>query len=122
MRRSVLLTLVFATLTACDSGPTEPPIPSLTGRWTGTSGEMAVDITLTETDGSLTGSGNLTWDSGSLAVTTTGTHAHPNVSMTIRATGYQDIDYTGSMSGDAAISGRLNGSGFTNAGLTLNRR
>jgi hypothetical protein len=83
---------------------------------------MSVDVTLTETDGTLTGSGNLSGPDWSIAITATGTHAHPNVSMTISAQGYQDMNYTGTMAGDAAITGRLNGSGFNNTGLTLNRR
>jgi hypothetical protein len=122
MRRILSLALMLALLAACGDGPTDPPIPSLTGRWTGTTGDIAVDLTLTETGGALSGSGHLAAPSMSLAITATGTHAHPNVSMTIRAQGYEDMDYSGTMSGDAAIVGRLNGSGFTNEGLTLNRR
>lgn len=128
MRHVRFLPLLILTLflTACgDKGPTEPktpPPPSASGAWQGTSGGLVMTLTLSETQQAVSGSGNLTFGSNALAVTVQGTHAHPSVGLTLRASGYEDINFQGSFTDSNTMSGTLNGSGFSNQSFTLRRQ
>jgi hypothetical protein len=80
-------------------------------------------LTLSEDkDKRIDGSGSLAGSSAAVALTITGTHVHPDVTLTMKATSYQDMNFSGKFSGDNSIVGSLNGSGFVNESLTLSRR
>lgn len=115
------IALVFS-LTACggDSpAAPPPPPPTMSGGWTGTSGGITFAFTLSESTGSITGSGNMSNGADAIALTVAGTSAHPSVSMTWSAPGYQPINFQGTRSGNS-VMGAMNGSGFVNSALTLN--
>ncbi len=123
MRRFVALlgiTLVLAlALSSCGGDATGPKTPSLTGSWSGNVTEGTVSLTLVESEaGAVTGSGNL---AGVVAVNVTGSHAHPNVSLTLAASGFQSANITAVMSGNDTMTGTLNGSGWVSVPITLTR-
>lgn len=117
-----VLALMLAATACGDDEPTEPATPTVNGTWTGTAGDFSFSLTLSETDaGAISGSGTATADGDPISVTITGTHAHPDVSLTMTSTGFADLNFTGEFSGDDSIHGSLNGSGFNNFALTLER-
>ena len=116
-----LLLALIIPLTACGDS-SGPSTPSTTGSWTGSTGGATFTLTLTEATQNITGSGSLVGPGASIALTATGTHVHPNVSMIFRAAGYQDLNYQGSFTNDNTIVGTLNGSGFANTAVTFVRR
>lgn len=119
---ALLAVMVFAA--ACgDSGTgSEPRKFSTTGRWTGTASQTTVTVTLNENSGNITGSGNVTGGGESLAVNVTGTNAANAISMTLTAAGFQPVNFTGNITSATSMNGTLNGSGFENFALTLNKQ
>lgn len=126
MRWKFLLPLaVVLSLGACgDDGPAAPEVPTATGRWLGTASGISFDLTLSEAaNGSVSGSGSASSASGAISFTVrSGTHAHPSISLTLGGEGFEDANLQGTFSSNNVISGTLNGSGFNNFGLTLNRQ
>jgi hypothetical protein len=96
-------------------------IPLATGQWTGSSLGLTLSLTLTETSGQISGTATLASSSQTVALTVTGLHAHPSVSLTLSAAGFEPTNYTGTFSGNDAINGSLSGSGFVNFALNLTR-
>jgi len=125
MRRSVasLLALsVLAALLACGGSPAAPKPVSLTGTWIGTSATGTWNLTLSEAaDHSISGSGTVQSGGTSIAVTVTGTHADPAVSLTLASSGFADTNYSAHLTSATEMSGTLNGSGFSNEVLVLDR-
>lgn len=122
MRRWAVLPLMLATLVACGDS-TGPTIPDLTGTWSGSAGGGDWSITISENeDGELSGSGSVESGGESVSLTVTGSHAHPDFSMTWSSSGVQDVNYAGTVgeSGDQ-LNGELNGSGFSGESLTMTR-
>lgn len=124
-RNAILLMVAIAFLTfGCGTDSNEDP--SVSGSWLGTAtingGTMTMSIQLQENSGSLNGNGTLTFVDP-LAINATGTHNYPNVSMTIRSSDLQDMNFNATMSGDGnALTGTLQGSGFNNFSFTLRRQ
>lgn len=119
-----LLTLPVA-LMACDSAE-EDEDPTISGQWQGTANfqgtPLTVSILLTERDQAITGSGTVTFVNP-VAVSVTGTHNYPNVALTIQSSGLEDLNFSGTLTGDArSISGSLSGSGFDNFAITLRKQ
>lgn len=119
----LLPALLSVSLMACGGDSTEPaPTPTATGTWIGSATGVTLTATITESaSGSLSGSGNFNGPEGAVAVTITGTHTHPSISFTMTSTGFTDVNYAGSFTGNNTIQGTLNGSGFVNFALTLLR-
>jgi len=121
MKKLAVLALILA-LAACGGDATGPKTPSVSGGWTGTVMEAgSLNLTLVETSGTLTGSGSLSAGTFAAALTVTGAHAHPNVSLTMKSAGYEDMNFAGTMTDDRTIAGTLNGSGFSGQAVTLRR-
>lgn len=125
MRSSTILCSIL--LFACGGGDSVAPARvEAEGVWSGVirdNGGTAAGtlvLTLSETNGAVTGNGNVTTASDAFAITTTGTYAPPSLSLTVRATGFQDMNLTATV-GETNMTGTLNGSGFLNSGITLNR-
>lgn len=93
----------------------EDPPPSPVGSWTGTSGTQTIKMTLGMTGSSVSGSGSITTPSGPRALTINGTFVSPTLSVTLAPGGTtQPINLTATMNREGtAMSGTLNGSGFS---------
>jgi hypothetical protein len=57
----------------------------------------------------------------SLAVTASGTYSEPSLSLNLAATGFETVNLTATV-GEETMTGMLNGSGFVNSAITLNRQ
>lgn len=122
-RGLVGLLLVTVVVAACGKDDQGPKIPSASGSWSGNVAGATFQLTLNEDeDNRLDGSGSMSASSAAIALTASGRHVHPNVTLTLEATGYQDMNFSGRFSGDDTIIGSLNGSGFVNESLTFSRR
>ena len=123
-RRLVFLPL-FAMLAACGSDATAPePDPTVTGSWSGTGNQFSLQLTLNQQpDGTVSGSGSISSAVGTLALTVlNGTHAFPNLSLTLGATGLLDTNLTGTVTSPTTIAATLNGSGFSNESINLTKQ
>jgi hypothetical protein len=123
-RRLWFCALATAALLACggDSGPSAPNVEgSWTGTVTGTTGSGTLTFSATETDGTVTGNGTLSASAGSLPLTVSGTFAAPTASLVLHAEGFEDVNLTGTVS-ESELTGTLNGSGFQNTAITLQRQ
>jgi hypothetical protein len=78
-------------------------------------------LTLTEATGTVSGSGNLSSSSAAVAVTASGTYSPPSLSLNLSAAGFETVNLSATV-GEQTMSGTLNGSGFVNSGITLNRQ
>lgn len=124
MRKLVLAGLVALAI-GCGGGDSNDTTPTVEGQWTGTittdEGSGDLSLTLNEgDDGAVTGTGNLVVPGDALALTVTGNYSPPTVSLTMSAEGFEPMNLTGTVS-SSAITGTLNGSGFVNISLTLDR-
>ena len=119
----IVLQLIFFSVAAvgCGDDANEPKIPSLDGRWSGTTSDLTLSVTLTEDERVVTGSGTLSGSSTSIALAVDGSHVHPDVSLTMSASGYEDMNFTGEFINDEAVRGELRGSGFNGETLTLSK-
>lgn len=111
-------------LLGCDSGGDESD-PTVTGSWTGNANfegsQVTLSLQLTERDQLINGSGSIQLVN-TVAVSASGTHNFPNVSLTLTSTGLEDLNFQGTLSGDGnSLSGSLSGSGFENFGITLRK-
>lgn len=102
------------------SVPVSLTIPTATGGWSGNNSGITLSVVLAETGGTVSGSGTLAGTT-SLAVTVAGTHAHPTLSLTFAAPGFQPSVFIGSYTASNTVSGTINGSGFVNFPMTLTR-
>lgn len=115
MRNVVAAVALFIVLAAC--GDATAPPPSMTGAWTGTAQGNTFSLTLSETGGNISGSGNVM----GLNVAVFGTYDHPAVLMTWTASGYAPAYFKGTRNG-STVTGVINASGFQNSPLTLSKQ
>ena len=90
-------------------------------RAAGSTTQLALHLTLSESGSNVTGTGSIIGDTTAVAVTIAGTFVAPTVSLTLSAVGYQPTNYSGPLSGNI-ITGTLNGSGFTNYSVSVTRQ
>jgi hypothetical protein len=114
-------------LLGCGSdGGNGPDDPGVNGAWEGivrnneggAIGELS--LTLNETDGEVSGSGNLGNAGVQAAITVDGTYSPPSLSLILSSDGFTDMNLSAEV-GETNIVGELNGSGFINADITLHR-
>lgn len=99
--------------------------PQFSGAWIGDPEgyTFQINVTTSETaEGVISGSGTMSNSSTSVAVTVSGTHSHPSLSLTFRASGFEDMNFTGSFTSMDVAPGTLNGSGFNNDAITFTRQ
>jgi len=127
LRLPLLLSMLLLTMaTGCDSSEPEPePTILVAGNYTGTANvdgtAVTLTLTLAETNNAVTGSGTLRI-SGPVSLTATGTHVGNDFNLTLSSSGFEDINFAGTVqSSGSVLSGRLNGSGFDNVAITMNR-
>jgi hypothetical protein len=97
------------------------PEPSIAGKWTGAYSGLTMTLTLVENSGNVTGNAVLEDATGTEAWTVAGVFTPPTASLTITNPKYQPINLTGTVSA-SSIEGKLNGSGYSNNGITLVRK
>jgi hypothetical protein len=78
-------------------------------------------FTITQTEGRVAGNGAFSDGARSLSVVVTGTYHSPEVTLSIRSAGFESADLTGTVD-DLRIIGSLNGSGFVQQAVTLERQ
>lgn len=119
MRYATMLALVLS-LASCKDATA--PTPTVNGSWSGTVSGQAVTLTLGQTGPSVTGSGTLSGTPrGTLAMSATGTYAHPSLSLTLSNTMTQPANISATMTNGALI-GSVQGAGFTGQSIALYRR
>lgn len=125
MRRILvtLVTMAFLAIPACgDSGPTGPATWDVSGQWSGTISGVSMSVSLNENaEGNISGNGNFSGSADSFAFDVSGSHVNENVSLTISATGVQDLNYSATLEDEDQMEGELNGSGYSGEPLTLIR-
>lgn len=121
--------ILLLPLAACGDDPAEPENPTLNGRFVGNAFGVQVDLSLSESAGDVSGTGTLVVPTqpgasttNTIPVTITGTHNHPNVSLTARSQGQPDATFAGQFTGNATVSGTLTLQGFPGVPLTLTRQ
>lgn len=94
---------------------------SVTGTYSGSNQGVTVTLTLTESGGTVTGSGTIVEGANTFPVTVAGTFNAPNVNLTLTSAQLQaPIQLTGTVSNDGrTINGTMNGSGLNNFTITL---
>jgi hypothetical protein len=127
MKKFSILALLIALLTACGSdGPAAPAAPepiNVSGQWSGPmGGGVTLLLTLSQAGSSVSGSGNMSGPGGAIAMSASGTYVEPNLSLTLSAQGYEDMNFTGKTVTRTSISGTLNGSGFVNQPITFTKQ
>jgi hypothetical protein len=122
---AVLLVTFGLFWTGCDSNESDPD-PIVTGTYSDVislSG-LAVNfqMTFSETDGSVSGNGTMGVPAGSVALTASGTHNHPSISLTFSSTGFTDFNLSGTVSEDGdRITGTLSGSELDGVTVALDK-
>lgn len=116
MKYATLLILAVA-LASCKE-PTAPT-PTVNGSWSGTVGAQRITVTMGQTGATVTGSGTMTGTPrGTLAMSVTGTYAHPSLSITLSNAMVQPLNFTATQSA-GTLRGSLQGSGFNGETLIL---
>ena len=137
MLRQLLLTCSLAALLAagtCDftsGGPTLPiaPIYSLTGTWLGEAtsefGDVRhITLELRQSGANVDGSSRIAAVDGTVyfAGDVDGTHVDPDVSLVLRAEGYDPITAKGRQDNKSTLALRLTGSGWNDTPVTLRKQ
>jgi hypothetical protein len=117
---------VIALTLGCGNDSSGPARIEVEGNWSGsfnlTSGTpVTLNMTLTETSGSVSGNGTLVSAGSSIAETISGTYSRPQVSLNFHSEGFSDSNLSGTV-GETTITGTLTGSGFQNLAITLTRQ
>jgi hypothetical protein len=124
MRRfAVVPIMALALLLGACRDSTGPRSATMTGSWSGSSGGVTLNMILSEgSGGAITGTGSIAGEGGSLALTISGTHPHPNVGLTLASPGFDPMNFAGTFVNNNLVSGTLNGSGFLDFAITLHRQ
>jgi hypothetical protein len=122
MRRLFAIALALC-VAGCGRDSLEPVI-TVDGQWYGLQNGYSLSLNLTQTAaGDVGGTALLAGNSGYTDATVAGTFNYPTLSLTIAATNFDPVLYTGTMSQTSAkIDGKLNGSGFTNLVLNISKQ
>jgi len=127
MKRLVYVLLAAVVVSTCGgdgepAGPAPVPKPNVSGQWAGMLETSHLNLVLNHDTLSnrIEGSGTLKLAGGAAAeaVTATGNFASNTVSLTIRAEGFQPMNFIGAFL-TTQLFGNINGSGYVNAPVTL---
>ena len=129
MRALLQTSLLALTLTACQTSlEPDETIPTATGSWSGLGAAgftlFELELSITETDfGRISGTGRLTSPGRPTFnfVVRTGAHGHPDLLLSLATANFVDVAFSGRFVENHRIAGMINGSGFNNALVTLNR-
>jgi hypothetical protein len=100
------------------------PVMTVDGQWTGIQNGYSMSLNMVQSGTDVTGIADIGGVAGSAEGSLVGTFTYPDLKVTITFPGVTDAAvYTGTMSQAAAkINGKLNGSGFTNLELDIQKR
>jgi hypothetical protein len=108
-------------LTAC-GGSTSPQPLTVDGNWMGTAGGQTLSISLTSSGQSVSGSGTIApAGSASYPVTISGTFVVPTLAVAMTSAQHPSTSLTATLGG-GVLSGALNGNGFADAVIVLNKQ
>ncbi|HMJ58844.1 MAG TPA: hypothetical protein VK467_06890 [Gemmatimonadales bacterium] len=123
MLRAPLFAVLITTLLSAACGKDGPgPNGPLTGDWEGLSGQETITMTLTQSGGTISGTGFIYNGQAATTLTLTGTHASPYVNMHFAPANYVAWDFSGRLASGDSLAGVFNGSGFTNFGVVFVRQ
>lgn len=99
------------------------PVTTVDGQWTGLQNGYSISLSMTQTGTSVSGIGAIGGIAGSAEGTLAGTFTFPDLKVTITIEGLDPVDYTATMSqASAKMDGKLNGSGFMNLEMDVQKR
>ena len=126
-RRAFLPFVICLVLAGCGGGGDGPVTPEpkqspIDGTYRGKVDDATLYLILAEAGTAVGGLGNISaiYPFIELRVTS-GSYVHPNVTMVLSSPGYQPLNFKGTRVSDNVIKGQINGSGYENASVTLNR-
>lgn len=124
--RALAACILVYGIAACGGDSNGPKRIEVEGSWSGTvvddnGASDGLSLALTETNGSVTGNGTFIAGTTSVAVQASGTYAPPTVSLTISAPSFEPVNLTASVD-ESKMAGTINGSGFLNAAVNLQRQ
>lgn len=125
MPRMLYAMALAALLWACGGDDSSgPSTPDIAGAWSGTvqpSGTLVLN--LSETNGNVTGNGTLTAPGVGVSITASGTYVRStaSASLTLSSPGFETVNLNATVT-DTKMVGSLNGSGFVNAAISLDRQ
>lgn len=118
------LSCILLLAIACKGDSPAAPNVSLAGRWVGSIGTQTIDMTLTESSGTVSGSGTISNTSiGTRALTISGAYTGGpigHVDVTLSSGTAQPFALAGQVY-QTSILGSLTGSGFTGDVITFSR-
>jgi hypothetical protein len=123
--RNALVALYAAIAVACSGGDKGTgPNQSIAGRWAGSvEGGASMSLSLRQSGQTVTGDGTLSAPGTSIPLNVDGTF-YPSTStysLTLKSALYVPAVFSGKVSGDV-MTGHLDGSGLTNAAVSLSRQ
>jgi hypothetical protein len=120
MRRFLAAALIAA-IVACGGDSTEPKV-SLTGTWVGSLEGSTLNLALSQSGTDVTGNGAVTAGTTSVPLTVAGTVSNTtSFALTVSSAGFSPLNFSGTF-GQTTMTGTVNGSGFTNAAVTLTKQ
>ncbi|HEX3867927.1 MAG TPA: hypothetical protein VHV78_14290 [Gemmatimonadaceae bacterium] len=117
--------IVLAALLVCAGcgGDLLGPVMTCDGNWSGTQNGYNLSLNMTQTDSSVSGTSQLTGNFGYVQGSVSGSCVYPNVNLIIVVPSFDEVLYSGTLSQTSAtITGRLNGSGFTNLEVDIHKQ
>jgi hypothetical protein len=125
----VLLAACGGEQTTGPETPSEPETPSATGVWSGAmvtpfGAARTITMSLQETRTEVSGSGAISDAVGDpyYTFTATGAHVHPAISLSLSSPGFAPVSVEGNFTDATTIAAKLNGSGWVNTPVTLERQ
>jgi hypothetical protein len=121
LARYARLAIACALLVAC-GGDASAPKTTLTGTWAGQLEGNTFQLTLTQAGTDVTGTGSVRAGATTFPLTAAGTVSNStSFSLTLSSSGFSPLNFAGTF-GRATMTGTVNGSGFTNAAVTLTKQ
>ncbi|MGH7618091.1 MAG: hypothetical protein ACREPM_12755 [Gemmatimonadaceae bacterium] len=130
---TLALSVAVAASLACGGGDssssqtTAPAVvekPDPAGSWNSSAAGGTLTMVLANSNGVVSGSGVFSAGLTSVALTITGAYSASatTVSLSMQATGFQTLNFSGQMISTKQMVGTLNGSGFTNTAWVFNKQ